>query len=135
MSEAFAQNNLSDDFLTNYKPVADILIDKQAAAVTLYDLSKISGFTNAFVIAAARSNLHARTLADAAENFLDKTGISYHTEGEQGSKWCLIDGGHIIINILTQKGIDYYRLDSLWGDAPNCKFEDTEDSADSELFR
>lgn len=126
---------LCAEFLKSYQPIADTLIDKQALSVTLYDLSEVSGFTEAFVIAVARSALHARTLADAAEEFLDKAGISYNTEGKNDSKWCLIDAGHLIINILTKEGSDYYRLDSLWGDAPNCKFEDTDNLAEAELFK
>lgn len=102
------------------------MLDKHALEVTVHDLSEVSGFTEAFIIAIARSNLHARTLRDIAEEFLDTGHIPYKVEGEEGSKWMLMDAGHLVVNILSREGKDYYRLDSLWGDAPSKKYDNPE---------
>ncbi len=123
----------NEEFLKTYQPIIDVLIDKQALEVSVHDLSEVSGFTEAFIVAIARSDLHARTLRDTAEEFLDKNQTPYSVEGESSSKWCLVDAGHIVINILSKEGSNYYRLDSLWGDAPNKKFSDVDDQND-ELF-
>lgn len=111
-----------------YKPLVDALLDKHALEVTVHDLSEVSGFTEAFIIAIARSDLHARTLRDAADDFLGKVvRIPYKVEGEESSRWMLMDAGHLVINILSREGRDYYRLDSLWGDAPSQKYDNPEE--------
>ncbi len=124
----------NENFMKNYKPIVDALMDKQALEVSVHDLSEVSGFTEAFVVAIARSDLHARTLRDTAEEFLDKIKVPYNVEGSDSSKWCLVDAGHLVINILSKEGSNYYRLDSLWGDARNEKFSDESDPA-GELFK
>lgn len=124
----------NENFMRNYKPVVDALMDKQALEVSVHDLSEVSGFTEAFIVAIARSDLHAKTLRDTAEEFLDKINVPYNVEGADSSKWCLVDAGHLVINILSKEGSNYYRLDSLWGDAPNEKFTDESDPAE-ELFK
>jgi len=127
--------DINEKFLEAYQPIVDALLDKQALEVSVHDLSEVSGFTEAFVVAIARSDLHARTLRDAAEEFLDKAKTPYKVEGENSTKWCLVDAGHLVINILSKEGSNYYRLDSLWGDAPNRKFTDDDTTIETELFK
>lgn len=124
----------NENFMKTYQPIVDALMEKQALEVSVHDLSEVSGFTEAFVVAIARSDLHARTLRDAAEEILDKTQTPYQVEGENSSKWCLVDAGHLVINILSKEGSNYYRLDSLWGDAPNKKFTE-EETETEDLFK
>lgn len=126
---------VNEKFLETYKPIVDALLDKQALEVSVHDLSEVSGFTEAFIVAIARSDLHAKTLRDVAEEFLDKTKTPYNVEGENSTKWCLVDAGHVVINILSKEGSNYYRLDSLWGDAPNKKFTDEDSLAETDLFK
>ena len=111
-------NNNNQNVFDAYKPIVDALIDKHAIEVSVHDLSEVSGFTEAFIVAIARSDLHARTLKDTADEVLDTMNIPHQIEGENSTKWCLMDAGHLVVNILSKEGKDYYRLDSLWGDAP-----------------
>ena len=53
--------------------------------------------------------------------------LPHKVEGEESSRWCLMDAGHLVVNILSREGRDYYRLDSLWGDAPALKFRDQDE--------
>lgn len=129
-----AKNTEADEkFFAEYKPIVDALMDKRALEVTVHNLSEVSGFTEAFIVAIARSGIHARTLRDTAEEVLDRLGFVHSVEGENSSRWCLVDAGHLVINILSKEGQEYYRLDSLWGDAPARKYHDSEDDdAESE---
>ncbi len=117
----------NDDFLEQYKPIVDALLDKHALEVSVHDLSQLSGFADIFIVAVSRSDIHGRTLKDTAEEALDKMGITYRVEGEGSTKWTLIDAGNLIVNILSREGRDFYRLDSLWGDAPTERFHDQDD--------
>lgn len=121
------KNEKNDEIFEAYKPLVDALLDKHALEVSVHDLSEISGFTEAFIVAIARSDLHARTLCDIAEEFLDNDKIPYKVEGETSSRWMLMDAGHLVVNILSREGRDYYRLDSLWGDAPSKKYDNPEE--------
>ncbi len=113
-----------ETFYEPYKPLVEALREKHALEVTVHDLSEVSGFTEAFIVAIARSDLHARTLRDTASEKLDEMKLPHKVEGETSSRWCLMDAGHLVVNILSKEGRDYYRLDSLWGDAPAIKFTD-----------
>ncbi len=116
-----------EEFYEPYKPLVDALMDKHALEVTVHNLSEVSGFTEAFIVAIARSDLHARTLHDTASEKLDEMKLPHKVEGEESSRWCLMDAGHLVVNILSREGRDYYRLDSLWGDAPALKFRDQDE--------
>ena len=98
-----------------------------ALEVTAHDLSEVSGFADIFIVAIARSELHGRTLKDTAMDTLDEMGFSYRIEGETSTKWTLLDAGDLIVNILSREGRDFYRLDSLWGDAPTERFFDEDE--------
>lgn len=121
------KNEKNVEIFETYKPLVDVLLDKHALEVSVHDLSEASGFTEAFVIAIARSDLHARTLRDTAEEFLDNIQVPYKVEGETSSRWTLMDAGHLVVNILSREGSDYYRLDSLWGDTPSERYNNPED--------
>ena len=116
----------TEEFYEQYKPLVDALLDKHALEVTVHDLSEVSGFTEAFIVAIARSDLHARPCATPQAKSLTKWA-SHKIEGEESTRWCLMDAGHLVVNILSREGRDYYRLDSLWGDAPVLKFSDQDE--------
>lgn len=115
------------DFCAPYRELIDALVDKHALEVTAHDLSGISGFADVFIVAIARSELHGRTLKDTAMDALDEMGLPYRIEGEASTKWTLLDAGSLIVNILSREGRDFYRLDSLWGDAPTERFYDEDE--------
>ncbi len=115
------------DFCAPYMKLISALRDKHALEVTAHDLSEISGFADTFITAIARSELHGRTLKDTATETLDEMGLPYRIEGESSTKWTLIDAGDLIVNVLSREGRDFYRLDSLWGDAPTEKFNDEDE--------
>ena len=109
-----------------YMPIIEALQAKHGQDIDLIDLSEISGFADAFVVATARSEINARTLREAAEEALDSMGLAYKVEGEMSSRWSLIDAGHIIVHIFSRNGREFYNLERLWGDAPIVRFESPE---------
>ncbi|NLV82210.1 MAG: ribosome silencing factor [Synergistaceae bacterium] len=124
-------NKTKEEFYNQYKPIIDALLDKHALTVSIHDLSEVSGFTEAFIVAIAKSDLHAKTLKATVSDLLDELHLPHKVEGENSSKWCLMDAGHVVVNILSKDGNDYYRLDSLWEDAPVRKFIDEDEEITS----
>ena len=114
-------------FYAQYQPLIDGLLDKHASEVSVHDLSAVSGFANVFIVAISRSELHGRTLRDEMEDRIAQMGLPCRVEGENSSRWTLLDCGDLIVNILSREGRDFYRLDSLWGDAPTDRFRDEDD--------
>lgn len=117
----------AENFCSPYMKLIDALLDKHALDVSAHNLKDISGFADVFIVAIARSELNAKTLKETAKDTLDELGVNYRIEGENSTRWTLIDAGDLIVNILSREGRDYYRLDSLWGDVPTEKFEDRDE--------
>ena len=113
-------------FIDEYMPIIETLRGKHALEVAFIDLRSVSGFTDAFIIASARSDINARTLLDAVADKLDEAGTVYKIEGAESARWKLIDAGSAIIHIFSRAGREFYKLERLWGDAPMTTFEDDE---------
>jgi ribosome-associated protein len=107
-------------------PIIEALESKHGLDIVFFDLRGISGFADAFIVATARSEVNAQTLNDATTDALDSMGLSYKNEGSPGSKWRLIDAGHVVIHIFSREGREFYNLERLWGDAPSKRFESEE---------
>jgi ribosome-associated protein len=110
-----------------YMPLIDALRDKHALDVTYIDLSAVSGFADAFIVATARSEINARALLDAVTDKLDEQGMDYKVEGGQSARWKLVDAGNVIIHVFSKDGREFYKLERLWGDAPTKIFAGEED--------
>ena len=104
-------------------PIIGALRAKHALDIDFIDLSSVSGFADAFVIATARSDINASALLDAAEEALCSMGLEYKVEGESSARWKLIDAGNVVIHIFSRQGREFYKLERLWGDAPAVRFE------------
>jgi len=89
--------------------------DKQAAAVTLLDLTGLGAFTEAFVLCTGFSTPQVAAIADAIEYKLRERGIrAIHREGQHGAEWVLLDYGRFIVHIFTEHHRLYYDLERLW---------------------
>lgn len=117
------RSSIFDEYLS----IANALRAKGALDLEMLDLSGISGFADVFIIATAASDVNARTLRDTAEDAMEIMGIAYKIEGENSSRWSLIDGGDVVVHIFSKDGRSFYNLDRNWGDAPILKIRDNEE--------
>ena len=79
------------------------------------DISKVSTFTDVFVIATASSARQMGALVDALENDLRDEGIrASRIEGTPDSGWILMDFGDAIVHLFAAAERDYYQLEELW---------------------
>jgi ribosome-associated protein len=104
------------------KETREIIDKKFGKDITVLDISGLSIMADYFIIATAGSTAQAQAIADAAEETLNKHGITLnHSEGYRTSKWILMDFGAIIVHIFTSDDRDFYRLEKVWGDAKVVK--------------
>lgn len=88
--------------------------------IVLMDLRELdAAVTDYFVIATGTSDRHVTSLADSVLMMMKKEAeeIPISKEGMQTGEWVLIDYGSVVIHIFQRDKRDFYRLESLWGDA------------------
>ena len=89
--------------------------DKQAAAITLLDLSGLGAFTEGFLLCTGFSTPQVEAIAEAVEEKLRQHGVRpLQREGQRGSEWLLLDYGRFLVHIFTERQRGYYDLERLW---------------------
>ena len=98
---------------------ARAVLDKKAENVRILDLTRLSGFTDYFVICSGLSDRQVQAIASSVEQHLETKGaelINY--EGFSDGRWVLMDFGDVVVHVFQDALRDYYDLENLWTDAP-----------------
>ena len=99
---------------------------KQAAAVTLLDLTGLGAFTDAFLLCTGFSTPQLQAIGDAIEEGLHSFGLRpQHREGRAGAEWLLLDYGSFIVHIFTERLRQFYDLERLWRIARHIDFSES----------
>lgn len=98
--------------------LAQVLDARKASAISVIDVSKITGFADYFVICTGNSSTQVRALADEAEFKLKhENDISPdHVEGHQNKSWVVLDYLGVVCHVFDREARDYYDLERLWAD-------------------
>lgn len=100
------------------------LSDKLAKDIVTVDMRAVSPYTDTFVIATAANVRQANALADYVQDAAEKQGYEVKSrEGTSGSTWVLLDLGEVVVHIFTQETRTQYRLEELWADQPQQRYE------------
>ena len=93
---------------------------KKATDIMVQEVRELIGVTDYFVIITAANNRQVDAIVDAVEEALRKqAGIKpLHREETPDGTWSLLDYGALIVHVFQPETRDYYRLESLWNDAP-----------------
>jgi ribosome-associated protein len=79
------------------------------------DISKVSSFTDYFIVATAGNRRQMNAIIEALDQDLRGDGIRpIRTEGQADSGWVLIDFGDAIVHLFAPEERAYYNLESLW---------------------
>ncbi len=120
----------------NLKELVALLSDRHGEKIAVIDLAGQSTIADHLVLVSAKSDIHMRTLKDYVTDYLDEQNLDFYVEGEKSPKWILIDAGDVVVNIFSRKGREFYRLESIWADAPIEYFgEEDEDDESPQGFR
>lgn len=117
----------SNDKVTSFRWLVEALDEKQGEDLVAIDVSEVSSISNIFVLVTANSNVHMDTLAEATAKALSEHCIQYYIEGNDSTRWRLIDGGSIVIHIFSREGRNFYALERIWGDAPMWQIDEAVD--------
>ena len=107
----------SKDFALIAARAAD---EKKASDIVIQEVRELLIITDYFVIITGRNDRQVDAIAEAVEEALrEQAGIKpLGREGLDKCEWVLLDYGDIVIHIFQPEIREFYRLETLWNDAP-----------------
>lgn len=98
--------------------IIEWLEDKKAKDIVVLDLEGENAFTDAVVIATAKSVRQGKALADEISMRAKKENYEHlRVEGKDNAQWVLIDLNDVVVNIFQDEVRDTFNLEGLWADA------------------
>lgn len=116
-------NYIKIDPLALAKLCAKASDDKKAQDIVILDISKLTSFTDYFVICSAPSERQVRSIAKHVEEEAKIHGSApLSVEGLETSSWVLIDFGDVVFHCFSESARQYYNLEGFWQKAPKIDF-------------
>lgn len=105
--------------------------DKKAEDLVILDLRGLSDVTDHFVICHGSSDRQVLAIAESIEEILTRSFRlkPSHVEGRRTSEWILMDYIDFVVHIFVEEKRSFYRLESLWGDAPRLELPEPQPPA------
>lgn len=103
------------------------LQEVKAKGIVRLDLTELeTAVTDYFIIATGTSDRHVQSLANSIMDTMKEEAeeYTYSKEGMDKGEWVVLDYASVVIHIFQSQKRDFYRLESLWGDAEVERFED-----------
>ena len=93
---------------------------KKACDLVVQDVSELLKVTDYFVLATGANPRQVLSIVDEVEEVVGRDhGVKpIHIEGLDTGGWVLMDYGNIVVHVFLPEVRDYYRLETLWADAP-----------------
>lgn len=105
--------------------VAEMLSEKKAEEIVIFDIAKKSSFADYMILASGRNERQIGALKEELVEEFAKEGFDIKgVEGEKESGWILVDGGDLIISLLTEEQRQNYNIESVWADCESIVWED-----------
>ena len=104
--------------------VAQIADEKQAVDIVALDMRDLVAYTDFLVICTARNERQAKGIHDEVYAKLKADGLlPDHVEGAREASWVLMDYLDFVLHVFVPDERDYYRLETLWGEAPRLELD------------
>jgi ribosome-associated protein len=117
------RNRLYMATLAEYSYVCEALADKKGQEIVGLGLGEAGSLADVFILVTGNSEVHMKTLVDAAQESFERRGRPVRIEGENSSNWRLLDAGDVAVHVFSRKGRDFYKIEKLWGDAEILSYE------------
>ena len=94
--------------------------EKKAKDIMVQEVREFIGVTDYFVIVSASNPRQVDAIIDEIEDVLrEDFGMKpVNRELSNDCSWSLLDYGDIVVHVFQQDTREYYRLESLWNEAP-----------------
>ena len=94
--------------------------ERKATDIVVVKVGDVVDVTDYFVIVTAANTPHVEAVLDSIE---EKVRIEAHVkpisrEETRDRSWELLDYGNFVVNVFQPEAREYYRLETLWSDAP-----------------
>ena len=115
------QSNL--EALKLARSIAQLLLEKKATDVVLFDVCQKSSYADVIVVASGTSEPHLSSLSRHLWESLKKNKVRPHSvEGSGSTSWVLMDFGDVVVHLFLPEIRALYDLDGLWSDVPRESF-------------
>ncbi len=99
--------------------IAGFIGDSPASDTLVIDVQGLSSFADFFVICSGENERQLDAITSHVSNGLGAGGIrTKRAEGSALAGWILLDYGDVIVHIFDVEQRAFYRLESLWSEAP-----------------
>jgi len=103
---------------------ANAAADKKARDIVLIDMRGLVVYTDYMVVCTGSTPRQTKAISDEIRKQLKEQGVSARrVEGEREAEWILMDYLDAVVHVFTPQARDFYRLDRLWGEAPQQTLE------------
>ena len=107
----------NDDLLANIiKGIEDV----KGENIDILDLREIDNTVcDYFIICNGNSNTQVNAIVGSIQKVVSKElkDKHWHVEGAENGEWVLMDYVNIVVHVFQKHIREYYRIESLWGDA------------------
>jgi ribosome-associated protein len=103
--------------------IATVADAKGGSEVIALDVRELVGYTDFLVICTARNERQAKAIHDEVYHRLKRQDdrLPARVEGEREAQWILLDYLDCVLHIFTPALRSRYRLEQLWGEAPELE--------------
>lgn len=107
------------------RAAAQAAYDKKGEDVQVLDLTELSDVCDYFVLATGTNNRQVDSIVDEIEEKVAEAcgEHPFSIEGREQKTWMLMDYGSVVVHVFTPVARDFYRLEKLWGDAPQLPLD------------
>lgn len=107
------------------------ILQTKAKDVVALDISKLTSFTDTFIIVSAGSTRQVKAIGERMQsNLRDEKVKPLSVEGLEDGRWVLMDYGDTIIHIFYEPVRSEFNLEGLWADAKQLPLPEVEPPKD-----
>lgn len=100
--------------------IAALADERQAGELVAFEVGELVGYTDVLLICTARNERLAKAIHDEVQTRLKHEDglLPSRSEGLGENRWILLDYGDCVFHIFVPEMRERYRLEQLWGEAP-----------------
>lgn len=113
-----------DDTLKNkIDSLIQIIEDQKGQDTTVLSVVGQCSWADALIIATITSQTHGNGIRREIQRWLGEEGMHLYSTGnsQKNDSWILLDGGDVVVNLMTAESREFYNLEDLWFEAEKLR--------------